>query len=81
MHYPWCNQQAFELNGGTNSTWYGQLLMPCSEVTYNGGNTFELHGQVIAWNIKINGGADGDIYYESTAVTPPPDDPSIEFTQ
>ena len=81
MHYPWSNTNAFELNGGTNSTWTGQILMPHSEVTYNGGNTFELHGQVIAWEIKINGGADGDIYFQSTTNNPDNNDQFIELPE
>ncbi|HAV78498.1 MAG TPA: hypothetical protein DCX53_14210 [Anaerolineae bacterium] len=81
MHMPWSNTNSFELNGGTNNVWTGTILIPHSNVTYNGGSGFELHGQVIGYTFKINGGAEGDIYYESSPLLTPPDNPSIEFTK
>jgi hypothetical protein len=81
MYMPWNNPNSFELNGGTNNTWYGLILMPHTDVTYNGGAGFELHGQVIGYTFKINGGGSSDIYFESSGLATPPDDPTIEFTK
>jgi len=81
MHMPWENTNAFDLNGGTNNVWTGLILMPHSHVTYNGGANFELHGQVIGYEFTINGDGSSDIYFESSGVATPPNDPTIEFTR
>jgi Flp pilus assembly protein TadG len=81
LHMPWENTNAFELNGGTNNVWTGLILMPHSNVTYNGGANFELHGQVIGYEFTINGDGSSNIYFESTGVAAEPDDPSLEFTK
>jgi Flp pilus assembly protein TadG len=87
MYIPWDNphnsnpNDGFLLNGGSTSVWRGTILMPNTTVTYNGSAGFELIGQVIAKDFKINGGAAGDIYYNSDFVYSPPNDPTIEFTK
>jgi hypothetical protein len=81
MYLPWDNPNDFELNGGTNNIWTGLILMPHTDVTYNGGAGFELHGQVIGYTFKINGGGESDIYFESSGLGGSPNEPSIEFTK
>lgn len=81
IYMPWDNPNSFDLNGGVNNVWTGLILMPHTDVTYNGGAGFELHGQVIAYTFKINGGGSSDIYYKSTVDKPKQNDPTIEFTQ
>ena len=81
IYMPWDNPNDFELNGGTNDVWYGTVLIPHGNVTYNGGAGFELHGQVIAYEFTINGGGSSDIYFDSTVTFSPPNDPTMEFTK
>jgi hypothetical protein len=81
LYMPWDNPNDFELNGGSNNTWYGTVLMPHADVTYNGGAGFELHGQVIGYTFKINGGGESDIYFDSNVIYTPPNNPTIEFTK
>jgi hypothetical protein len=81
MYLPWENPNSFELNGGTNNVWTGQILMPHTLVTYNGGANFELHGQVIAYEFIINGGGLSHIYFESTGEDPAFVSPAIELTK
>jgi Flp pilus assembly protein TadG len=80
LYMPWNNPNDFELNGGTGNTWNGTVLMPSAEITYNGGSDFELHGQVIGNTFKINGGSEGDIYYDTNYIPQFPNSPTIEFT-
>ena len=47
IHMPWGNTNAFILNGGSTSKLTGTILIPTSDVTYNGNSGFEVHGQVI----------------------------------
>lgn len=80
IHYPWSNTNAMSLNGGTGCVFTGTILAPHSDITFNGGSGFELHGQVISYTIKIAGNNASDIYYQgpgNTTVT----DPTIEFTR
>ena len=79
LYMPWDNPNDFELNGGANNTWYGTVLMPHADVTYNGGSGFELHGQVIGYTFKINGGGSSDIYFDSNVIYSPPNNPTMEF--
>lgn len=81
IYMPWNNPNDFVLNGGSNSTWYGTVLVPHADVTYNGDAGFELHGQVIGYTFKINGGGHSDIYFDSSVSYSPPNDPTIEFTK
>lgn len=81
MYKPWSNTSEFLLNGGTDDIWRGTVLMPGAPVRYNGGTGFQLHGQIIAKTFKINGGAKGEIFFNSDFVFSPPDDPTIEFTK
>lgn len=81
MYMPWSNPNDFVLNGGSNSTWYGTVLVPHADVTYNGDAGFELYGQVIGYTFKINGGGHSDIYFDSSVTYAPPNDPTIEFTK
>lgn len=81
IYMPWDNPNDFVLNGGTNSVWYGTVLVPHADVTYNGDAGFELHGQVIGYTFKINGGGQSDIYFDSNVVFSPPSNPTIEFTK
>jgi hypothetical protein len=81
IYMPWNNPNDFILNGGSNSIWYGTVLVPHADVTYNGDAGFELHGQVIGYTFKINGGGRSDIYFDSTVTYSPPNDPTIEFTK
>jgi len=81
IYMPWDNPNDFELNGGTNDVWYGTVLIPHGNVTYNGGAGFELHGQVIAYEFTINGGGSSDIYFDSTVTYSQPNDPTMEFTK
>jgi len=80
IHMPWENGNDFILNGGTNSILTGTILVPKSEVTYNGNSGFELHGQVIGYTFKVNGGGHTDIYFEASENYNPGGDPTIEFT-
>lgn len=81
IYMPWENPNDFILNGGSNSTWYGTVLVPHADVTYNGDAGFELYGQVIGYTFKINGGGHSDIYFDSSVTYAPPNDPTIEFTK
>jgi hypothetical protein len=81
FHKPWGNTIAFDLNGGTNSTLYGTILMPTSEVKLNGGSNMEVHGQIIASTFIINGGNLADVYYDPQDNYNPPNDPTIELTK
>lgn len=81
LHMPWDNPNDFELNGGSNNKWYGTILMPQAHVTYNGGAGFELHGQVIAYEFTINGGGKSDIFYDTSVVYTPPNNPIMESTK
>jgi Flp pilus assembly protein TadG len=79
LHMPWENTNNFELNGGTNNTWTGLILMPHSRVTYNGGAGFELHGQVIGYEFIINGSGLSNIFYEANVLPPQDNDAFIEL--
>jgi hypothetical protein len=81
MYMPWENPNDFILNGGTGDIWTGLVLMPQAHVTYNGQGDFELHGQVIAYEFKINGGSSGHIYFESTGAPTAAEMPAIELTK
>jgi hypothetical protein len=81
IYMPWENPNDFILNGGSNSTWYGTVLVPHANVTYNGHAGFELHGQVIGYTFKINGYGETDIFFDSSVTYAPPNDPTIEFTK
>ena len=81
MYMPWDNPNDFLLNGGSSSTWRGTILMPNTEVTYNGSAGFELIGQVIAKEFKITGGSAGDITFNTDYTYSPPNEPTIEFTK
>jgi len=81
IYMPWSNTNPFELNGGTNNTWYGTVLVPHSDVTYNGSSGFTLYGQVIGYTFKINGDGGSDIFFDSSVSFNPPSDPTIEFTK
>jgi len=81
VYLPWGNTNAYILNGGTNSVITGTLLMPTSDVTYNGGAGFELHGQVIGQTFKVNGDAVLDLWFTASENYDPGSDPTIEFTQ
>jgi hypothetical protein len=80
IHTPWSNTNAFVLNGGTEDTMTGTILVPHSDVTFNGGSGFELHGQVIGYTITLNGSGHSDIYFDASGSPTPPNNPSIEFT-
>jgi len=81
IYMPWDNPNDFELNGGSNNTWYGTVLIPHGNVTYNGGAGFELHGQVIAYTFQINGGGSSDIYFDTDVIYTEPNNPSMELNQ
>jgi hypothetical protein len=81
MYMPWDNPNDFMLNGGSENTWRGLILMPTAKVTYNGSAGFELYGQVIAETFRINGDAGGDIYYVSSDIFGDAEDPIIEITK
>lgn len=81
MYMPWDNTNDFMLNGGSENTWVGLILMPTAEVTYNGSAGFTLYGQVIAETFKINGDAGGDIFYVSSDIFGDAEDPTIEITK
>ncbi|MBK9927675.1 MAG: Tad domain-containing protein [Anaerolineales bacterium] len=81
FHMPWGNTSAFNLNGGTSDKWYGTVMAPSSDVTYNGGSGFELHGQVIANTFKVNGSTNVDIWYNPADNYNPPNNPTIELTK
>jgi hypothetical protein len=81
IYMPWDNPNDFELNGGTNNTWWGSVLVPHADVTYNGGAGFELHGQVIGFTFQINGGGESDIFFDSSVIYTPPNNPTMEFTK
>lgn len=72
-----------DLNGGSNALLYGTFLMPSSEVKFNGGTTFELHSQIIAYQYIVNGGGKIDIYYLANDIISPPNvtNPTIELTK
>ena len=72
IYQPWENTNAFILNGNTGSVLTGTILVPKSDVTYNGGAEFELHGQVIGYTFKVNGGGHSDIYYKASENYQPP---------
>jgi len=80
MHTPWSNTNPFKLNGGTDDTLTGTILVPHSDVTFNGSEGFKVYGQVIGYTFQVNGSGHSDIYF-----TGPGDadviDPTIEFTK
>jgi hypothetical protein len=80
IHMPWSNTNAFKLNGGTDDRWMGLVLVPHSDVTYNGGAGFELYGQVIGYTMTLNGNGHSNIYYMATTA-PPVDAPTISITK
>jgi hypothetical protein len=79
LYMPWDNPNDFELNGGSNNTWYGTVLMPHADVTYNGGAGFKLYGQVIGYTFKINGSGQSDIYFDSNFIYNPPNNPTMDL--
>jgi Flp pilus assembly protein TadG len=81
IYMPWGNANAFILNGGTEDTMYGTIMAPSSDVTYNGGSGFALHGQVIGSTFKVNGGGHTDIWYDPNDNYNPPSNPTIELTK
>lgn len=83
LHMPWENTSESKLNGGSFVKITGTFLMPHSKVTFNGGNVFELHTQIIAYEYKINGGGKVDIYYLANNIVNPPNisNPTIELTK
>ncbi len=81
IQMPWGNTNAFILNGDTNDTWRGTVMVPTSDVTYNGGAGFELYGQIIGYTFKVNGSGNTTIVYNSSDTYSPADDPTIELTK
>ena len=81
IHMPWGNTNAFILNGGSTSKLTGTILIPTSDVTYNGNSGFEVHGQVIGQTFKVNGSTDVDIWYDASENYSPGGDPTIELTK
>jgi len=81
IYMPWDNPNDFNLNGGSDNTWYGTVLVPHAHVTYNGGSNFKLYGQVIGYTFTINGGNVGEIFFNSDVSYNPPNNPTIEFTK
>lgn len=83
VHMPWENTSDSNLNGGSFVKITGTFLMPHSKVTFNGGNVFELHTQIIAYEYKVNGGGKVDIYYLANNIVNPPNisNPTIELTK
>lgn len=83
IHTPYENKQDINLNGGSSALLYGTFLTPGSQVTYNGGNDFILHGQVIAYDYKLDGDGNIEIFYVASPVIggPPPTDAVIELSK
>jgi hypothetical protein len=81
IHMPWGNTNAFILNGGTEDNLRGTIMVPTSDVTYNGGAGFELYGQIIGYTFKVNGSGNTKIIYSASDTYTPAADPSIEIAQ
>ncbi|MFT3895217.1 MAG: Tad domain-containing protein [Anaerolineales bacterium] len=81
FHKPWTNTTDTILNGGSNVHLTGTFMVPHSNVTFNGGNGFELHGQVVGFTFKLNGGSVQDIYYVPGENYNPPSSPTIEIAK
>jgi len=80
MHTPWSNTNPFKLNGGTDDTLTGTILVPHSDVTFNGGEGFKVYGQVIGYTFQVNGSGHSDIYFTGPGAEDVVD-PTIEFTK
>jgi hypothetical protein len=63
VHLPWGNTNHITLNGGSDVYLVGTYLAPQCPMTFNGGNNFELHSQLIADSYIVNGNGTTDIYY------------------
>ena len=64
FYMPWSNTSPVIINGGSNVTITGTMLMPHSAVTANGGASFNaLHSQIIGYSFLFNGGGNFDVNY------------------
>ncbi len=83
LHAPYENKTNIDLNGGSSAQLYGTFLAPGSQITYNGGTNFVLHGQVIAYDYKLDGDGNIEIFYVSSPAIggPPPSPAVIESTK
>lgn len=81
IYKPWSNTTSTILNGGSNVDLTGTFLVPHSDVTFNGGSGFELHGQVVGYTFITNGNSTQDIYYDPGENYGQPQSPTIELTK
>jgi Flp pilus assembly protein TadG len=82
VQMPWSNINSTTLNGGSTVNLTGTFLVPHSNVTFNGGSGFVLHGQIIGYTLLTNGNSIQDIYFQaSPLIAPPPSNPTIELTK
>jgi hypothetical protein len=54
-YLPPTNSSAVEINGGSESWFYGTILAPSSPVTYNGNEGSIMEGQIIGWDVFVAG--------------------------
>jgi Flp pilus assembly protein TadG len=66
IYLPWGNTSKVTLNGGSTIRIRGTMMMPNAELTVNGGaNMQALNSQIIAHEIKFNGGAPVSVVYNA----------------
>lgn len=81
VHKPYSNTIPLSLNGGSNINLTGTFMAPGSPVSYNGGNNFVLHSQIIGSTFSINGQAQLEIFYDPSENYSPPNSPLIQLTK
>jgi Flp pilus assembly protein TadG len=82
IYLPWGNTSKVNLNGGSTIRIRGTMMMPNAELTVNGGANMEaLNSQIIAHEIKFNGGAPIKVVYNDSDNFAPYKPPTVEFVE
>jgi hypothetical protein len=82
IYLPWGNTSKVNLNGGSTINIRGTMMMPNAELTVNGGaNMQALNSQIIAHEIKFNGGAPVSVVYNADDNFSPAQLPVVELTE
>lgn len=82
IYLPWGNTSKVNLNGGSTINIRGTMMMPNAELTVNGGaNMQALNSQIIAYEVKFNGGAPVKVAYNADDNFSPAQLPVVELTE
>lgn len=82
LYLPPANSNPVSINGGGDSKIVGTILAPASECSVLGGGGLNgLQTQLICYDLKLGGGSDTTIVYDSALQYNPPSLPTIELTK